>query len=101
MQYGKGKMGEVAAAGLFSVWHCQPLFCPRRGMHAGAENLKGKLMKKQDRLCHVKALFNPSPPKKKEPLTFYFRHTIDVPLYESPKVLFISLSLTEKLLHNS
>ncbi|KAL6287831.1 hypothetical protein ACE6H2_012221 [Prunus campanulata] len=89
-------MGEVAAAGLFSVWHCQPLFCPRRGMRAGAENLKGKLMKKQDRLCHVKALFNPSPPKKKEPLTFYFRHTIDAPLYESPRASFYQYLEDEK-----
>ncbi|CAN6702480.1 unnamed protein product [Malus baccata var. baccata] len=50
-------MGEfAAAAGLFSVGHCQPLFFPGSGMSFGPENIVCKPIRKQERICRAKAV---------------------------------------------
>ncbi|XP_048433506.1 uncharacterized protein LOC125474112 isoform X2 [Pyrus x bretschneideri] len=84
-------MGEFAAAGggLFSVGHCQPSFCPGRGMCFGPENVKGKPIKKQERIFRDEAVLKSKKTKQhREPLTFYFRYTFDAPLNESPAASF-------------
>ncbi|XP_048433606.1 uncharacterized protein LOC125474214 [Pyrus x bretschneideri] len=84
-------MGEfaAAAAGLFYVGHCQPSFCPGRGMCFGPENVKGKPIKKQGRIFRAEAVLKLKKTKQhREPLTFYFRYTFDAPLNESPAASF-------------
>ncbi|KAM1887728.1 hypothetical protein ACFX13_045936 [Malus domestica] len=79
-------MGEFAAAAdLYSVGHCQPSFCPGRGMCFRTENVKGKPIKKQERIFRAEAVLKLKKTKQhREPLTFYFRYTFDAPLNESP-----------------
>ncbi|TQD82628.1 hypothetical protein C1H46_031826 [Malus baccata] len=43
----------------------------------GLENLKGKPIRKQERICHAEAVLKSKKTKHREPLTFYFRYTID------------------------
>ncbi|KAM2587163.1 hypothetical protein TB1_044375 [Malus domestica] len=83
-------MGELAAdAGLFSVGHCQPSFCPGRGMCFGPQNVKGKPIKKQERIFRAEAMLKLKKTKQhREPLTFYFRYTFGAPLSESPAASF-------------
>ncbi|KAB2613821.1 hypothetical protein D8674_036137 [Pyrus ussuriensis x Pyrus communis] len=82
-------MGEFAAAGaLLSVGHCQPSFCPGRGMCFGPENVKGKPIKNQERIFRAEAVLKSKKTKQhREPLTFYFRYTFDAPLNESPATM--------------
>ncbi|KAM1164046.1 hypothetical protein ACFX2G_024071 [Malus domestica] len=47
------------------------------------ENLKGKPIRKQERICHAEAVLKSKKTKHREPLTFYFRYTIDAPFNES------------------
>ncbi|KAM1015387.1 hypothetical protein ACFX2I_045162 [Malus domestica] len=84
-------MGEfaAAAAGLFSVGHCQPLFCPGSGMCFGPENVVCKPIRKQERICRAKAVLKSKKTmQQREPLNFYFRYTFDAPLNESPAASF-------------
>ncbi|XP_050104218.1 uncharacterized protein LOC126583748 isoform X2 [Malus sylvestris] len=83
-------MGELAAdAGLFSVGHCQPSFCPGRGMCFGPQNVKGKPIKKQERIFRAEAMLKLKKTKQhREPLTFYFRYTFGASLSESPAASF-------------
>ncbi|KAM1411027.1 hypothetical protein COP1_023764 [Malus domestica] len=48
------------------------------------ENLKGKPIRKQERICHAEAVLKSKKTKHREPLIFYFRYTIDAPFNESP-----------------
>nr|XP_028963658.1 uncharacterized protein LOC103442380 isoform X1 [Malus domestica] len=93
------KMGEfAAAAGLFSVGHCQPLFFPGSGMCFGPENIVCKPIRKQESICRAKAVLKSKKTMQhREPLNFYFRYTFDAPLNESPAVLYSSLSLSLSL----
>ncbi|KAM1665935.1 hypothetical protein EV2_046259 [Malus domestica] len=71
-------MGEfAAAAGLFSVGHCQPLFFPGSGMCFGPENIVCKPIRKQERICRAKAVLKSKKTMQhREPLNFYFRYTL-------------------------
>ncbi|RXH69289.1 hypothetical protein DVH24_037073 [Malus domestica] len=51
------------------------------------ENLKGKPIRKQERICHAEAVLKSKKTKHREPLTFYFRYTIDAPFNESPALV--------------
>lgn len=69
-------------------------FLPR-GIQVGLENLKGQLKKKERLCCHAKAW--DWQPMNQKPSTFSLRFCTDVPLYESPGVLLIFLSLSHEL----